>query len=453
MIIDNGKYEAFIERKSQLGGLFGFKPVWKPEFLFDFQRVLTGWAIRKGRAAIFADCGLGKTPMQLVWADNVVRKTNRPVLVLTPLSVAQQTIEEAEKFSIDAEQSRNGKYGKRIVVTNYERLHYFDSNDFAGVVCDESSIIKNFAGVRKAEITQFMRKVEYRLLCSATAAPNDYIEFGTSSEALGELGYMDMLAMFFKNEEDSLHPAFVGSQWRFKRHAEKSFWRWVASWARACRKPSDLGFSDDRFELPDLVVEEHKVPSPVVTGFFAMPAKTLAEQREERKRTIKPRCEVAAECLMSNESGVAWCHLNAEGDLLTRLIQGAEQVSGSDKDEKKEELFKAFRSGQVRVLVTKPRIAGFGLNWQHCNKMTYFPSHSFEQYYQAMRRLWRFGQEKPVKVDVVTSEAERGVLENLSRKAEACSKMFDVLVAEMNNALSVDRSQVFERQEETPKWL
>lgn len=448
-------YHEFIRNKSQLGGNHGFEPVDVPPFLFDFQASLVDWAVWKGRAAIFADCGMGKTPMQLVWAQNVVERENRPVLVMAPLSVSQQTVEEATKFNIDAVRSMDGKHsGARIVVTNYERLHYFDPNDFAGMVCDESSIIKNFDGSRKTEITEFMKKAKYRLLCTATAAPNDYIELGTSSEALGHLGYMDMLTQFFKNDEDSLHPAFIGSKWRFKGHAERDFWRWMASWARACRKPSDLGFDDRHFILPPLVETEHVSEGPVPDGFlFHVPADNLADQRDDSRATIKQRCEDAAEWLAQKETGIAWCHLNQEADLLEELIPGAVQVSGSDKDERKEEVFSAFRHGHIKRIVTKPKIAAFGMNWQHCDSMAYFASHSFEQYYQAVRRCWRFGQKNTVNVNLITSSRQTGVLANLQRKSAACDVMFNQLVAEMNNAIKMDRMQKFDKKETVPSWL
>ena len=250
-------YQTFIVRKSQMDAMSGFKPKWMPDFLFDFQSSLVDWAIRKGRAAIFADCGLGKTPMQLVWAENVARQTKRPVLILTPLAVSHQTVAEASKFGIKATRSEAGEVSKGINVTNYERLHYFRPEDFAGVVCDESSILKSFDGVRRSEITEFMRKLEFRLLCTATAAPNDYFELGTSSEALGYLGHMDMLNRFFKNDQNnsSTGRGYLGkaNAWRFKGHAEQPFWRWVCSWARAIRRPSDLGFDDRAFVLPPLV--------------------------------------------------------------------------------------------------------------------------------------------------------------------------------------------------------
>jgi hypothetical protein len=449
-------YQEFLESKSQIGGMTGFDPVWMPDFLFDFQRDLVNWSLRKGRAALFADTGLGKTPMQLVWAENVKRKTNKPVLVITPLAVSYQTMREAEKFGIETERSRDGKFkSKSVIVTNYERLHYFDPEDFSGVVCDESSAIKNFEGERQAIVTEFMRTRPYRLLCTATASPNDFIELGTSAEALGELGRMDMLSMFFKNDENSLHPIWWGARWRFKAHAEKHFWRWVVSWARAIRKPSDMGYSDGKFKLPPLHEKEHivKAQRPLDGMLFNLPAVTLDEQRAERRNTIDERCEMVAHLLDHDRPAVAWGHLNQETDLITKLIPDAEQIKGGDSDESKEEKFLAFQDGQIRILVTKPRIGAFGLNWQHCNHMTFFPSHSFEQYYQGVRRCWRFGQKLPVTVDVVTSEGEYGVMKNLQRKAEQADRLFTNLVAEMRNEIKIERRTTFEKKTEVPAWL
>lgn len=455
-------YQEFINSKTQLSGNHGFTPSFVPEWLFDFQKHLVEWAIQKGRAAIFADCGLGKTPTQLVWAENVVRQTNKPILVLTPLAVSPQTVREAEKFDLEAVQSKTGKVsGAKIIVTNYERLHYFDPNDFAGCVCDESSILKNFEGSIKASITDFMRKMRYRLLCTATAAPNDYIELGTSSEALGYMGYMDMLGTFFKSDNNTLHPihgrydSFADSKFRFKKHAEKTFWQWLCSWARAIRKPSDLGFSDDAFKLPELIVNTRVVNAsrPLDGHLFAMPAVGLSEQRKERSHTVKERCERAAEIAFGSDCAVSWCQLNSEGDLLEKLIPGAIQVSGKDSDESKEEKFEAFQTGQVKNLVIKPVIGAFGLNWQHCHRMTFFPSHSFEQYYQSVRRCWRFGQQHPVTVDIVTTEGERDVFQNLQRKADSAEKLFASLVREMNNELSINKSTYFTKKVEIPAWL
>lgn len=456
-------YEEFLRSKAHFGEDSGFRVQSLPDWMFDFQQSLVEWALWKGRAAIFADCGLGKTPMQLVWADNVVRHTNGRVLILTPLAVAPQTVREADKFSIEAEQSRDGRFTKKIVVTNYEKLHLFDPEDFVGCVCDESSILKNFDGVTKAAITDFMRKMPYRLLCTATAAPNDYIEIGTSSEALGYLGYMDMLGQFFKNDQNSLHPtsrgrfneAWYGTKWRFKPHAERPFWQWLCSWARAVRRPSDLGFDDGAFQLPKLTINEHTVNAsrPLDGYLFTMPAVGLSEQRQERSHTVKERCERVAELVPTDDFCVSWCQLNSEADLLEKIIPGAVQVSGRDSDDAKEEKFEAFQAGQIKTLITKPVIGAFGLNWQHCNRTTFFPSHSFEQYYQSGRRFWRFGQTREVTIDLVSTAGEWDVVKNLQRKADAADKMFESIVQEMNNELRLDRSQTFNHEVTLPAWM
>lgn len=459
-------YQAFLKSKAQEGCDSGFKPTRLPKFLFDFQRLLVEFAIQRGRSAIFADCGIGKTPMELVWAETVHRKTNKPVLILTPLSVTHQFVKEGEKFGIEVIRSNEVK--SPITVANYERLHYFKPSDFGGVVCDESSILKCFSGVTRKEITEFLRTIPYRLLCTATAAPNDYIEFGTSSEAIGELGYADMLARFFKHDSGGSSPGsgFARSlyqrsgpkkHWRFRGHAEHDFWRWLCSWARAIRKPSDIeGCSDKGFVLPKLKLNQHVVEAKQKPEgmLFDCPAHTLEEQRDERRRTIRERCEKVSEIISdTHEPIVAWCNLNDEGDLLTELIDGAVQVTGRDSDDKKEEAFRSFESGKIRVIVTKPTIAGFGLNWQHCARQTFFPSHSFEQWYQAIRRSWRFGQKRPVQIDMVTSEGEARVLQNLQRKAVSADKMFTQLVQLMNKGLSIDAHQEFGTKEIIPQWL
>jgi hypothetical protein len=376
--------------------------------------------------------------------------------------VSFQTVAEAAKFGLEAAVCRDGRQQAMttapILVTNYERLHLFDPDAFGGVVCDESSAIKAFDGVRRKIVTEFLRKHRYRLLCTATAAPNDYVELGTSSEALGQLGHMDMLGRFFTNKQgNSVGGRYHGVQaeWRFKGHAEEPFWRWVASWARAMRKPSDLGYDDDGFILPALNTKRHIVEARLTREgqLFDMPANGIREEREESRRTIAERCELAAELVADADAAVAWCQLNAEGDLLTRLIDGAVQVSGSDDPDKKEEALLAFSRGEVRVLVTKPIIGAWGLNWQHCNRMAYFPSHSYEQYYQAVRRSWRFGQKHPVRVDLITTPGGVNVYRNLERKAAQASRMFDHLVAHMRDAITIDRTGMFNEQVEVPAWI
>lgn len=450
------EYKNFLRDKEHVGSQDGFVPDFMPDYLFDFQKSLIDWSLRGGRRAVFADCGMGKTIISLVWAQNIIDKYNKPILIMSPLSVSYQTLEEAEKFGIQAVKSMDGKFSSkdRIILTNYERLHYFNSNDFIGVVCDESSILKNFDGIRKKQITEFVKKVKYRLLCTATAAPNDYIELGTSSEALGHMGYMDMLGRFFKNDEDSLHPAFVGSQWRFRRHGEDDFWDWMVSWARACRKPSDLGFEDDKFILPKLIEKEHIIKSKIrQKGFFIVPSKGWAEQRKDIRESIQQRCEVAAEKLQDVDSGFAWCHLNDESKILSKLIKGAIEVTGSDCDDKREEIFKAYRNKEIRVLVSKPKIAAFGMNWQHCSNVTYFPTHSYEQYYQGIRRFWRFGQENEVTVNLIITDTLSELLHSMQRKRVACDIMFTKLVDKMNNSLFVDKIIKHEKEVDIASWV
>jgi hypothetical protein len=402
--------------------------------------------------------------MQLAWAENIVRKTNRPVLILTPLAVSHQTVREAEKFGIDCQRTAGAiPPGARVLVTNYEKLAHFSPADFAGVVCDESSAIKAFDGKRRAEVTEFLRTLPYRLLCTATASPNDYVELGTSSEALGEMGQMDMLGRFFQNDNNTSSwrgVAVSGNggvrRWRFKGHAEQPFWRWVCSWARAMRRPSDLGFPDDGFALPPLTVREHIVETRTLAPgmLFALAAADMREEREERRRTIGERCEMAAALVAdTGQPAVVWCHLNDEGDLLASLIPDGRQVSGSDPDEAKEEAYEAFTAGQLRVLIIKPKIGAWGLNWQHCAHVVTFASHSYEQYYQAVRRCWRFGQDSPVTVDLVATEGERGVKDNLRHKSEAADRMFSAIVAHMHDAMRLDRSQTFAEPVEVPAWL
>lgn len=475
-------YAEFLARKGQLHNAAGFDPHWMPDWLFEFQKYLVEWALRMGRGAIFADCGLGKTPMQLVWAQNVVQHTNKPVLILTPLAVSYQTEREASKFNIQATRSQDGTHSGGIVITNYERLHYFDPSDFAGVVCDESSILKSFQGKTRQLITRFMSKMNYRLLCTATAAPNDYIELGTSSEALGELSHSEMLRRFFKYLDDkgqkserkqqqeaemlieadpnyfrklAYRVAQTIGQWRLKHHAVQPFWRWVASWSRACRMPSDLGFDDGPFILPQLNERDHIItPScPPAGKLFNVPAAGLGEEREERKRTLQERCEFVANRVDHNRPAVVWCHTNAEGDLLEQVIPDAQQIAGRTPDERKIELYESFADSTLRVLVIKPKIGAWGLNWQHCSHVVTFASHSYEQYYQLVRRCYRFGQTRDVQLDVVATEGEIRVLGNMRRKADKADQMFRCLVREMNNASRIVQEDSYHNQTEVPAWL
>lgn len=473
-----GEYERFLESKRQIGGEHGFEPVWMPTYLYDFQRLLVEWAVRKGRGAIFADCGLGKTPMQLVWAENVVRKTGGRVLILTPLAVAHQTSREAEKFGIEAKVSRDGSLPSKIVITNYQQLDKFSPGDFDGCVCDESSILKHFTGATQQSVTRFMLKLPYRLLCTATAAPNDYIELGTSSEALGELSYSDMLSRFFRQLDDKgqkreqkkqdweetaanhfaklsyrVHQSI--GQWRLKHHAVDSFWRWVCSWAMACRKPSDLGCDDGGFILPDLTEHHHIVTpkTPPEGMLFCVPAIGLREEREERRRTLEERCDHAKVLVDHDKPAVVWCHFNNEGDLLERVIPGARQVAGTTPDDEKIEAYNDFASGKLRVLVIKPKIGAWGMNWQHCAHVVTFASHSYEQFYQSVRRCWRFGQTSPVRLDVISTVGEERVRKNMDRKSKQASVMFDELIRHMNDAQVIRPVKRDTKEMELPKWV
>lgn len=440
-------YEEFLDRKRLAFPSSGFEPIWMPDFLFDFQRLLVDWSLRKGRSALFEDCGLGKTPQSLAWSDNVVRKTNKRVLIIAPLAVSNQFVREGEKFGIEIKKSKNGLAHDGITVTNYERLHYFDPDNFVGVVADESSILKNFDGKTRRQVTNFLKGIQYRLLCTATPAPNDHMELGTSSEALGVMGRNQMLGMFFTNDGKTT------SQWRLKGHAKKRFWQWMSGWARAVRKPSDLGFDDGDFVLPKLNVHHHTVNASSNDGFLPKVASTLKEQREERRKTLSSRCDKVAEIVPENKPCVAWCHLNDESELLHKMISGSVQIKGSDKDDYKEEMLNAFSQGQIQTLVTKPSIAGFGMNWQHCSTMTYFPSHSHEQFYQCIRRFYRFGQKSEVDCHVISSEAEVSVVQNMLRKERQSVEMYNGIVREMGAFLDEKQDIMANERMELPVWL
>lgn len=429
-----------------------------PDYLYDFQKFLAEWALRKGRAGIFADCGLGKTAMQLAWASEIVRRTNKRILLLTPLAVGQQTHHEGEKFHVETHRSRDGKFPEKskIVITNYQQLHKYDPSDFCGCVCDESSAIKDFKSATKDIVVEFTRTLPYRLLCTATAAPNDYWELGTSSEALGYLGFRDMITTFFKQEKQKGGLAWGRTKYRFRGHAERPFWSWVCSWAKSLRKPSDIGFSDEGFDLPELREHEHTIVSDKIRdGFiFTIPARNLQEQREERRNSIPERVCKAAEIVSGHDGPtVSWCELNDEGDALAREIDGAVQVKGSMPDDQKEEILQAFSDGQLKRLVTKPKIGCWGLNWQHCSCTTMFPSHSYEQYYQAIRRFWRFKQESPVDVHLIISSGEEGVLKNIQRKSRQADRMFSLIRDHMNDPKSILKVDSFTTKEEIPQWV
>ncbi len=452
-------YQNFLNTKKHSIGEFGFEPLYYPSIAFDFQREIIKRAVKKGRMGIYADTGLGKTLIQLSVAQNVVLKTNKRVLILTPLAVAFQFIKEAEKLGIgDVEYSKNGKYTKKIIICNYERLHYFDSKDFVGVICDESSILKNFDGKIKQQVTSFVKKIPYRFLSTATPSPNDYIELGTSSEALGYMGYTDMLGKFFKNNQNSIDPKHAGQKWYIKPHAENDFWAWVSQWSVSVKKPSDLGFSDERYILPNLIENTHFVrnTTPLAingqTQLFTIAAKSFFEIRAENKNTIKERSEKAYELAQPHDTSVYWCNLNAEADYIEKLDKDSVQIKGKMSIEKKEEILIAFSEGQIKKLITKPKISSFGLNWQHCNHTTFFPTYSFEQYYQAIRRFYRFGQTSDVFVDVIASDGQNRVIDSLKVKKAKAENMF-TKIAENVNGVYVEENKKFNKKIIKPSFI
>ena len=452
------EYKEFLESKKHLLGSFGFEPNFIPDIAFDFQREIIKRACLKGRMAVFADTGLGKTLIQLSLAQNVVNHTNGKVLILTPLAVAFQFIKEAEKLGIDdIEYSKNGKHTKKIVICNYERLHYFDSKDFKGVVLDESSILKNFEGKIKNQITAFVKKLPYRFLSTATPSPNDFIELGTSSEALGYMGYTDMLGKFFKNNNNSIDPKHAGEKWYLKPHAEKNFFSWVNQWAIMVKMPSDLGFSDERYILPELIINTHTIKNKsllAVNGqiqMFNKPAKGFNEVRHEVKQTIEERCIKAVE-LAKGKTSVYWCNRNEESKLLSQLDSEAVEIIGSQSMEKKEEILQAFANGEIKRLITKAKMTGMGLNWQHCNHSVFFPTYSYEQYYQAIRRFWRFGQKNDVTIDMVISDGQTSVLESLQKKTQKAIELHKNLTNNVNNSFKQEIKE-FNKEIIIPKFI
>ncbi len=453
-------YEEFINQKKHSSQNYGIDPCWLPESMFDYQKHVTEYAIKKGRAAVFLDTGLGKTLIELTIAVNYARHTNKPVLIITPLAVAFQFIKEAEKFGIgDIMYSKDGRYTTKIVVCNYERLDKFNSVDFDCVILDESSILKNFDGAIKAHITSFIKKVKYRFLFTATPSPNDYIELGTSSEALGYLGYTDMLTKFFSNKENNIKAMDrIGAKFYLKPHAKDDFFRWVSSWSVSMRKPSDLGYSDEKHILPELITKFHSVTNKenwVINGqilMFEIVAQRLNEIRQEQKMTIQERVEKAIELAKNHECTVYWCNFNDEGDLLQEIDRNSYQIKGSMSIDQKEELLLGFFQGDIKKLVTKPKMTAFGLNWQHCNHTVYFPTFSYEQYYQAIRRFWRFGQKKPVMVDLVYSEGQKRVLDSLLQKTAKASELFSMLNANLNSNYTIQRKE-FTKQIQLPSFL
>lgn len=454
------EYKEFLKKKKHLLGSFGFEPNFIPDMAFDFQREIITRACKKGRMAIFADTGMGKTLIQLSLAQNITNHTKGKVLILTPLAVAFQFILEANKMGVtDIEYSKDGTHTKNIVICNYERLHYFNSEDFQGVVLDESSILKNFDGKIKNQITSFVKKLPYRFLSTATPSPNDFIELGTSSEVLGYMGYMDMLGKFFKNNQNSSdsNARNIGEKYYLKPHAEKDFFSWVNQWSIMVKMPSDLGFSDNRYVLPKLIVNKHIIKNQSLIDvcgqiqMFTPIAKSMTEVRHEQKQTELSRCKKAVE-LAKGKTSVYWCNTNNESKLLRELDPKAVEIIGSQSIEKKEEILLAFAKGEIKRIITKAKMTGMGLNWQHCNHSVFFPTWSYEQMYQAYRRFWRFGQKKDVTIDMVVSDGQTRVLEALEQKTKKAIQLHENLVKNVNNTFE-NKLKEFSKEVIKPKFL
>lgn len=425
-------YNKFLKTKQTVHETRGLEPQEPNNMLFPFQRDIVKWALRRGRACIFADCGMGKSFMQIEWAKQIPGD----VLILAPLAVAAQTIEEGRKLGVTIHACRSkDDVRPGINITNYEMLHQFDPERFAGVVLDESSIIKHFEGKFRNLLIKSFANTPFRLACTATPAPNDHMELGNHAEFVGAMPRTEMLSMFF------VHDGGDTSKWRLKGHAESEFWKWVCSWAVMIRKPSDLGYVDGGFVLPGLEVHEVSVEHENKGDYlFAMEAQTLQERIAARRDSVQAR---AAECAKlvneSDEPWIVWCNLNSEADLLEQLIPGAVQVKGADKPEHKEEAMRQFSAGAIRVLITKPSIAGFGMNWQHCASVAFVGlSDSWEQYYQAVRRCWRFGQKRRVQVYLITSSAEGAVVANIKRKEADAARMAEEMVKHMHSINEAD---------------
>lgn len=453
-------YQHFLQSKRHTTGQYGFDPLWMPDCAFDFQRHVITKAVRKGRIGLFEDTGLGKTLQQLAIAQNVVMHTNRNVLILTPLAVAFQFIDEAAKIGVgDIAHTKDGKIKAKITVCNYERLHLLNADDFVCVMLDESSILKNFAGKTRDEIVAFIKRVPYRFLSTATPSPNDFIELGNSSEALGYMGYMDMLGKFFKSNQNSVdsNNRNIGEKFYLKPHAERDFFAWVNQWSVMVKKPSDLGFSDDGYNLPPLHVNKHMVhneKSWVIddqAALFAMPAKRLTEVREEQKLTVSERCDKAVE-LASGKTSVYWCNLNEESARLAELDKDAVEIIGGMSIDQKEEILVGFARGQIKRLITKAKMTSMGLNWQHCNHTVFFPTYSYEQYYQAIRRFWRFGQKSEVTCDMVISEGQERVMEALEQKTQKAIELYTNLVQSANQYFTHSTKE-FNQTVQLPEFL
>lgn len=422
------KYSEFIETKKIQDEASGLEPENMNDHLFDFQKDIVKWALRRGRAAIFADCGMGKTIMQLEWANHIPGR----VIIVAPLAVSSQTAREASKFGIDGvKYLREDDNETRIVITNYEILDRFDPDKFTGIVLDESSILKSYTGKFRNQLIEEWGNVSYRLAATATPAPNDFMELGSHSEFLGSMTRVEMLSMFF------VHDGGETQKWRLKGHAKSKFWEWICTWAVMIRKPSDLKYNDGKFILPKLHINQVTVDvqSDAMGMLFAMEAHTLQERQQARRSSVDERVQAVSDMVNNSaDTWLVWCDRNDESAALCKAIPDAVEVKGSDSPEIKADRLNGFSDGKFRVLVSKPSIAGWGMNWQHCSHMAFTGlSDSYEQFYQAVRRCWRFGQDNEVNCYVVTASTEGAVVANIKRKEKDSEEMAEMMVKHMSD--------------------
>lgn len=458
-------YYEFLKSKEERAADAGFEAEKLNPHLFDYERDVVLWALRKGKAALFEDCGLGKTIQQLAWAEKVAEHTGKSVLIVAPLSVAHQSIREAEKFGIRAAYAADGSQcaAPGIYTTNYERIEKFEAGDFAGVVLDESSILKDYTSSTKQMLVEKFQKTPFRLCCTATPSPNDWMELGNHAEFLGIMSRAEMLATYF------VHDGGDTSKWRLKGHAQEAFFRWVASWACCMSKPADLGYEMPGFDLPELRIHEIICKSPEIededgqTRLLPQTAMSLNERRKARRDSLNERVTAAAKIANEAESQcLIWCDLNAESGMLAAAIRGAKEVKGADNPDYKMDTMNAFTAGTLKCLVSKPSIAGWGMNWQQCSRMIFVGlSDSFEAYYQAVRRCWRYGQKKPVDVYIIISDAEGAVKANIERKqadairltGELVKYTRDVLESDVRRTIRITESYITEKRMEMASWM
>ena len=446
------QYEDFVASKRRSEVATGHNPSELNEHLFDFQHAIVTWAVRRGRSAIFADTGLGKTLMQLSWADEIASHTGGMVLILAPLAVSEQTIEQGSTFGIDVRRVPNGGTpdAPGVWITNYERMDAIDFASLHGLVLDESSILKAHDGKTRQRIIDAAQGIPYRLSCTATPSPNDFEELGNQCEFLGVMTRTEMLATYFVNDTGDT------GTWRLKGWGQSRFWEWMGTWSVVLRNPSDIGFDGSRYILPEPKYIEHVVETEVTGDLFAKPAQTMLERRKAQRDSIEARCRALADVVNADtsEPWLIWCHLNDEAELLAELIPGAVNVQGSDKPEVKAARMMEFSHGTLRVLISKPKICGFGMNWQHCARMAFVGlDDSFEKFYQAVRRCYRFGQKRNVHVHLFTAENEGQILANLKRKEvqhhQMSANMIEHMKDIMNNELQGQQNIVDEYREDT----